>query len=151
MRAPCIVLILVMAGCSGDRLQKYLASGDKYMAAHRYAEAAIQFENATRIDPGSVVAHTRLGDVYARSGSWRAAAAAFGRACSLTAHDAEPCVRAAAAAMELRDDEAAIRYAKQALSFSPSSVEAHLALARAFLGLLRFADAEREVRSAMSL
>jgi len=51
---------LLLGSCKRDPEKakaKYLASGQKYMQQEKYAEAAIEFRNAIRVDPN-------YGDAY---------------------------------------------------------------------------------------
>lgn len=60
-------LAVVLSSCSFDpnvRKQKMLESGQRYFEKHQYSEAAIEFANATRIDPGFAEAHWRLAESY---------------------------------------------------------------------------------------
>ncbi len=63
----CLLLAAFFTGCSHDpnvRKQKYFDSGEKYFAEGKYHEAAIQFLNATQIDPRFAQAHYELGQTY---------------------------------------------------------------------------------------
>ena len=56
----CCLLTVVLTGCSRDpnvRKQKYFESGEKYFAAGKYREAAIQYSNAVQIDSRFAQAH----------------------------------------------------------------------------------------------
>ncbi|MBO0910569.1 MAG: tetratricopeptide repeat protein [Acidobacteria bacterium] len=63
--------VMVLAACSRDpnvRKQKYFESGQRYFAEDRYREAAIQFENAIRVDGNFAAAHYQLARTYLRLG-----------------------------------------------------------------------------------
>ncbi len=75
MRTPVgfrFILILTLiattfTGCSRDpnvRKQKYLHSGQRYFEKGKYREAAIEFTNAIKIDPGFAEAHYQLAQTY---------------------------------------------------------------------------------------
>ena len=65
MRIASVVLIAVtLAGCSRHPYEKFFSSGERYLAARKFPEAIIQFENAARTNPESVAAQIRLGDAY---------------------------------------------------------------------------------------
>src|SRR5580692_11011055 len=69
--STCVLIAALFTGCSRDpnvRKQKYLESGDRYFAKAKYAEAAIQYQNAVQVDPRFVQAHYQLGQTYLRSG-----------------------------------------------------------------------------------
>ena len=66
-----VVLVAgLVSGCSlfdpNVRKQKYYDSGQKYFQKGQYQEAAIQFTNAIKIDPGYADAHFQLGESYLR-------------------------------------------------------------------------------------
>src|ERR1035441_5053938 len=55
--------LVFTAGCSRDpnvRKQKYLESGKRYEASGKYREAAIQFQNALKVDKNFAPAHYEL-------------------------------------------------------------------------------------------
>ena len=57
----------VLTGCSRDpnvRKQKYLESGQRYFAKGKYREAAIEFRNATEVDPTFAAAHYQLAESF---------------------------------------------------------------------------------------
>src|ERR1700689_5378721 len=63
----CLLLTAFFSGCSHDpnvRKQKYFDSGEKYFAEGKYHEGAIQFLNATQIDPRFRQAHYEPGQTY---------------------------------------------------------------------------------------
>jgi tetratricopeptide (TPR) repeat protein len=62
-------LILLSSACSGnpyERKQKYFQSGQRYFAEGKYAEAAIEFINAVKIDANYAEAHHQLAETYLR-------------------------------------------------------------------------------------
>src|ERR1700732_2932067 len=74
---PALVLfvfdLFVSEGCSRDpnaRKQKYLESGNHYLEQAKYPEAAIQFQNAIKIDPKFAPAHSQLAKAYLHQKLW---------------------------------------------------------------------------------
>jgi tetratricopeptide (TPR) repeat protein len=69
-RRPILVLSLIaslLSSCSLDpnvRKQKYFESGRRYFEKGQYQEAAIEFTNAVKIDPGYADAHFQLAESY---------------------------------------------------------------------------------------
>ena len=64
---PFIAFLALLTGCSRDpnvRKQKYFESGQRYVAEHKYREAAIQFRNAIQVDGTFTAAHYELAQTY---------------------------------------------------------------------------------------
>lgn len=63
-----LLVVGLISGCSlfdpNVRKQKYYNSGLRYFEKGQYQEAAIQFTNAVKIDPGYADAHFQLGESY---------------------------------------------------------------------------------------
>ena len=58
---------IALSACSRDpnvRKQKYFQSGQRYFDAGKYREAAIEFDNAIKIDPAFAEAHHQLAETY---------------------------------------------------------------------------------------
>src|SRR5713226_3483976 len=65
-----------LAGCSRDPnvlKRKYLDSGMRYFEKEQYREAAIQFQNALKVDPRYTDAHYQLAECYLKLGIWTSA------------------------------------------------------------------------------
>src|SRR5207302_8550548 len=52
------------------RKQKYFESGNRYFEKGQYDEAAVQFLNAVKLDPGFTKAHYQLAGTYIRLQAW---------------------------------------------------------------------------------
>ena len=81
-----LMLLGAVTGCRHDPnvvKQKYLESGKRYAAQSKYKEAAIQFQNALKVDHNFAEAHYQLGTVYLKMGSVMPAYAELNRAVSL--------------------------------------------------------------------
>src|SRR5436189_6353488 len=88
---------LLIGACSRHPFEGFLSSGERYLASRQYAEAAIEFQNAARMQPSSAAAQMKLGAAYAGLGRPAQAAAAYERACALDPNDNAACIEAAAA------------------------------------------------------
>src|SRR6202521_4149386 len=68
-----VFALFVSEGCSGDpntRKQKYFERGNHYLQQGKYPEAAIQFQNAIKIDPNFAPAHSQLAKTYVEQKLW---------------------------------------------------------------------------------
>ncbi|MGO9125720.1 MAG: tetratricopeptide repeat protein [Terriglobales bacterium] len=65
------------------RKLKYFQSGQQYFQQGKYSEAAIQFLNATRIDPAYSAAHYQLAQSYLKMQQWSPAYQEFARTADL--------------------------------------------------------------------
>ena len=75
-----------LSGCSRDpnvRKLKYFQSGQQYFQQGKYSEAAVQFLNATRVDPAYSEAHYQLGQSYLKMQQWSPAYQEFARTADL--------------------------------------------------------------------
>ena len=63
----------LLTGCSDPQKAKlkYQESGQRYFDKEQYREAAIQFQNAIKLDPHFADAHYRLALTYLRLGQWQ--------------------------------------------------------------------------------
>ena len=69
-------ITLLFSACHRDpnvRKQKFFKSGQEYFQQEKYREAAIQFQNATQIDPHFAEAHYQLAQSYLKLQQWPAA------------------------------------------------------------------------------
>src|SRR6185312_10860036 len=67
------ILLTSFLACNRDpnaRKQKYFDSGSRYFAQGKYHEAAIEFQNAIKIDPQFAKAHYLLAKTSIRLGAW---------------------------------------------------------------------------------
>lgn len=144
------VLGISVIACSGRPFDGFFSSGEHYLSAKRYTEAAIEFQNAARIDPESALVQRRLGEVYAALHQTDAAAAAYQRACALNPGDASSCVEAAAKLLALGDFDDAIAHARTALAADQFNLDAQLILGSALAGVRRFAEAEERLEAALA-
>src|SRR5215510_4610334 len=70
------IIAFLFSACHRDpnvRKQRFLKSGQEYFQQEKYREAAIQFQNATQIDPHFAEAHYQLAQSYLKLQQWPAA------------------------------------------------------------------------------
>jgi len=70
------MIAFLFSACHRDpnvRKQKFFKSGQEYFAQEKYREAAIQFQNATQIDPHYAAAHYSLAQAYLKLQQWTGA------------------------------------------------------------------------------
>jgi tetratricopeptide (TPR) repeat protein len=82
----CALAAGIFSGCSRDpnvRKLKYFQSGQQYFQQGKYSEAAVQFLNATRVDPNYSEAHYQLAQSYLKMQQWSPAYQEFARTVSL--------------------------------------------------------------------
>jgi tetratricopeptide (TPR) repeat protein len=89
----CAVLLpVIFSACSGNpqvRRQKYFLSGQRYFEKTKYAEAAIEFVNAVKVDPNYPEAHHQLAETYLRLQKPEGALRELGRTIQLQPDDYE--------------------------------------------------------------
>ena len=152
MRLMSVVLaIAAVTACSRHSFDGFLSSGDRYLAAKKFGDAAIEFQNAARINPQSAAAQIKLGDAYTALNQTAAAAAAYHRACTLDPQNAAGCVQAAATFLSRGEFEATVATARAALSVDRFNLDAQLLLGSALAGVRRFAEAEERLQAALAM
>jgi predicted Zn-dependent protease len=78
-----VVAIASLAACSRNTFSYFFSSGETYFAAGKYSAAAIQFENAARLDRNALAAQLNLGKTYVALNRPDKAIAAYQRAVAL--------------------------------------------------------------------
>lgn len=146
----CLTCAAVLAGCSRPGFEGFFSSGERYLAAKKFSDAAIEFQNAARVNPESALAQIKLGDAYLALSQTSAAAAAYQRACTLAPDNVDACVQAAARFLAMGDFEPAVINARTALAADRFSLDAQLILGSALAGVRRFAESEERLEAALA-
>jgi len=145
-----VMAIAAAVGCHKRSSDDAMASGSRYLDARQFSEAAIEFENAARLDPNSAAAQAHLGDAYDAAEQPTRAAAAYDAACRLNPADTAVCINAASHLLAIGEFERAQTSARTILDQDRFNLDGQLLLASALAGSRRFADAEDRVRAALA-
>jgi Tfp pilus assembly protein PilF len=148
--AAALCAIVLLNACSSHPFQTFFERGNRAIAAHKYADAIIDFENAVRSNRQSAAAQSRLGDAYAALGQTDNAAAAHDRACALDERDVAACLQAAAERLALNEYDTAAAAARHILAADPFNLDAQLILGSALAGVRDFAGAEQRLEAALA-
>ncbi|HEY7292712.1 MAG TPA: tetratricopeptide repeat protein [Vicinamibacterales bacterium] len=152
MRIVIVSLALgVSIACSRGSFDGFMASGDRYVSARKFAEAAIEYENAARLDGRSAQVQVKLGEAYLALEQPANAAAAFEEACQLDQHDTAVCLRAASQLLATGQFDRAMAPARAVLAVDRFNLDAQLILASALAGTRRFADAEERLEAVLAV
>lgn len=144
------VVLLLLAACSRRSFDHFFGHGQTLLASKRFAEAALEFQNAARANPDSVSAQFKLAEAYEGLGRPSFAIAAYQRACTIAKNSAQACIDAAAALIRLEDYPGAVDAARAALAADSTSFDAQLLLGSALGGVRRFTEAEERLQAAIA-
>jgi tetratricopeptide (TPR) repeat protein len=160
-RLPVLSLILIFTliaalslGCSRDpnvRKQKYFASGQQYFQQGKYQEAAIQFSNATDIDPRFAEAHYRLAQTYLKLQDWNRAYQELNRTVELQPENYPAHLDLANLLIQGRDFKGAQTQIALLQSKQPNKPELHLAIASLLAAQGNLPGALQEDQKAIAL
>src|SRR6266568_2823330 len=129
-----VLMAVLVAGCSRDperEKKAYFDSGTRYFQNEKYREAAIQFQNAIKIDPAFADAHYQLAQCYAKSKIWNQAYAELMRAVDLAPNNYKARIDLGNVHLAARDFTKAEDQANIVLGAEPNNVDAHTLLAEA--------------------
>ena len=152
-----LLCVALVAGCSRDpnvRKAKYVQSGDRYFAAAKYREAAIQYRNAVQIDPRFGEAHYKIAQCYLKEGIWTGAYQELMRAVDLEPTDLKSRIdlgnlllagKTPMISSELRTRP--LRFFEQ----DPNNAAGHVLMANADAGLQDVGESLKEMQTAIEL
>ena len=152
-----------LTSCTRDpnvRKQKYFDSGQRYYAEGKYHEAAIQYANATQIDPRFAQAHYELGRTYLKLGDNAHAFQELSRTVELNPNNYTAHVDLANLLVTFRNPDGSpntddFSQAKSHLDIlrdkQPNAPETHEAWANYYGGMNNLAPAIQEAQQAISL
>jgi cellulose synthase operon protein C len=148
------VLLLGLYGCSRDpnvRKQKYLESGKRYLAKGNYRAAAIQFTNATRVDPDFGEAHDLLAQSYLKQQNWNDAYQELSRTIELEPNNYRAQVDLVNLLVAANQLNAAQEKADALLKNDPKDPQVHAMAANLMAAADRPLFAMQEMETAVSL
>lgn len=129
----------------------YVASGDRYAAENKPAEAKLEYLNALRADPRDGEVRLKLAEAYVKAGQGYHAALEYIRAADVLESRTDVQIRAGSLLLlGGRFDDAKVR-AEKALALEPKNVEAQILFANALAGLKDLNAAVEEIEEAIKL
>jgi tetratricopeptide (TPR) repeat protein len=140
---PLLIILALIAGlfanCSwwspSARKQKYYKSAESFYQKDKYHEAAIQLQNAIKIDPKYADAHYLLAQCYLKSGMWPGAFAELNRTVVLAPRNWQAQIDLGDLLLASRQFQQAEDKAKLVLAAEPQNVAAHTLNAKAIAAL----------------
>ena len=131
---------MLVISCSSDPQKskaRYFASGEKYMKEEKYAEAALEFRNALRIDPGFVEAYYGLSQAAGAQHNWAVVRASLDKVIELAPGREDARLNRGRLYVAGRQFDKAEADANWLLSKNPNNAEAYQVLGAAYLGELK--------------
>jgi tetratricopeptide (TPR) repeat protein len=154
--APVALLgaLVLMAGCHTDpnlKKQRYLESGKRYSAKHKYREAAIQYANALKIDKSFADAHYELAKSYLQLGQITAAYFELRRTVDLQPTNYPARIDLASMLLTAGKPDDAKAQADAVLSAQPNNSDAHALMSGIDFRAGKLDQALAEIRRAVEL
>src|SRR5687768_2133623 len=152
--ASLTVLAAALSGACSDpeaAKQQALENGNRYFEEKKYAEAIIEYRNATQLDPRFGEARQKLADAYAQVGNVRASYAEQIRAADLLPDNTDSQLKAATLLLFTRQFEDAKSRIQPVLAREPNHVAALLILGHASAGMKDIDGAIKEIQQAIEI
>jgi tetratricopeptide (TPR) repeat protein len=150
--------LALLTSCSTDPAHekvKYLQSGDRYLNAGKFSEAAIQFQNAVELDPRFADAYYGLAQAHLKTGNVDAAFRELVQATALNPSNVSAQLelgRLQIARRQYADAEATARRVISSSRNTPAeNASAHMLLGEVFQGTQKLDLAVQELQAAVSL
>jgi tetratricopeptide (TPR) repeat protein len=153
-RVAIVVAVCAHVACAGDpvaRAREYVASGDKYTAEGKTAEAIVQYRNAVQQQPRSGEARYKLAEAYARSDDPLRAFQEYLHAADLMPEHRDAQTKAITALLLARRFEEAKVRAERLVERNPQDGDALVMLANSLAGLNNLESAIKQVEEAITL
>jgi len=148
------IIMAVAAACTHDPnivKQKYLESGEKYFQRQKYNSAAIEFQNALKIDPKFAQAYFNLAKCDEKLGLWSRAYNELQRAVEFQPANWEAQIEIGNLLLAAKQYDRVEEKAKLVLADNPNNVQAHILLADVDAAAGRIEDSLREMYKAIAL
>ena len=154
--AVALVTLVALAApaCSRDpqkQAEKYVASGDAYVARKQFNQAAIEYKNAIKAKPERADIHYKLAKVYEAQADPGKAYQEYARTADLEPSNLDAQLQAGMLLLSAGEFEAARTRAELALKAAPDSAPANILLGNALSGLNEPAKAIKQIEQALSL
>jgi tetratricopeptide (TPR) repeat protein len=147
-------LAILLGSCSHDPevvKRKYLESGNRYFDKGQYRSAAIQYQNAVRVDSRFEEAHARLAQAYLRLGMWSGAYQELTRAVAENPDDLATQVALGNLLLAAKEFHRAQEVAQTVLGKDPNNVAGRILLANSYAALDNVEGSLEEMQSAIQL
>jgi tetratricopeptide (TPR) repeat protein len=148
------ILLGSVTGCFRDpnmRKQKYLESGERYLAKGKLQEAAIQFFNALKVDHNFADAHYQLGHTYIKEGMLQAGYIELIHTVDLEPSNIQARIDLGNLAVAGGDLARAKEQAKAVLGFQPRNGDAYALLAAVAASTNNQVEALAQISHAVSI
>ena len=153
-RALRVILLFGLVCLSGCRWQAkfvrsyHLHKAQNYFAKHKYAEAAIEFRNVVKLDPGYADGYLQLGEADHYVGNDVEAAAAFRRALDLNPKMYRAALQLGEIYLIVGDASHAQQMAQSVIAERPDDVQGMILLAKSYMGMKKYPEAIKEFEKA---
>lgn len=131
--------------------RRYVASGDKYVSAGKFAEAALEYRNAADLQPLDGGVRVKLADALLRSGDAGAGAGEYVRAADLLPDDRGVQMKAGSLLLLGGRFSDARAVAEKLLKKNPKDVEAEILLANALAASKDLDGAVQQIEEALRI
>jgi tetratricopeptide (TPR) repeat protein len=159
IRALPLGAVLLMIGAASAACQRrsaaeFLALGDRDLAAHKYAEAIIEYRSAIQLNPRLALAHAHLADAYVQAPEAPQAGNAvreYVRAADLLPDDVDAQLKAGEFLLLAHEYEDAGARADRVIARDPKNAKAHILKGNALAGLKNIDRALEEIDVAIKV
>src|SRR5271165_5933656 len=149
-----VVVSLLFSSCSRDpnvRKQKHFKSGQRYFEKGKYRQAAIEFVNAIKIDPGYAEAHHQLAETFLKLQQGRGAYQELNRTLELQPENYQARIELTNLLILGHDFQQAQKQTDVLLRERPNDPLVHSTISGLFMGQGNFPGAIEEMQKAVAL